>query len=138
MHRVYTFRTLRRESESFVAIQGGLSTLASNTEFLLIQRSPLCSAFWNSSKGPFISGEIPLGRLDPGWSLERDEALSLWGGSTDSKTLDNQRTNPQFSSVQFSRSVMSNSLRPHESQHTRLPCPSPTPGVYSNSCPLSW
>ena len=38
---------------------------------------------------------------------------------------------------QFRRSVMSNSLRPHESQHTRPPCPSPTPGVYSNSCPSS-
>ena len=44
----------------------------------------------------------------------------------------------QFSSVQFSHSVMSNSLRPHESQHARLPCPSPMPGAYSNSCPLSW
>ena len=43
----------------------------------------------------------------------------------------------QFSSVQFSRSVMSNSLRPYESQHARLPCPSPTPGVYSDSCPSS-
>ena len=32
---------------------------------------------------------------------------------------------------------MSNSLRPHESQHARPPCPSPTPGVYSNTCPLS-
>ena len=42
-----------------------------------------------------------------------------------------------FSSVQFSRSVMSDSLRPHESQHARSPCPSPTPGVYSNSCPSS-
>ena len=42
-----------------------------------------------------------------------------------------------FSSVQFSRSVMSDSLRPHESQHTRPPCPSPTPGVHSDSCPLS-
>ena len=40
-------------------------------------------------------------------------------------------------SVQFSRSVVSNSLRPHESQHARPPCPSPTPGVYSNSCPSS-
>ena len=40
-------------------------------------------------------------------------------------------------SVQFSRSVLSDSLWPHEPQHTRLPCPSPTPGVYSNSCPLS-
>ena len=38
-----------------------------------------------------------------------------------------------LSSVQFSRSVMSDSLRPHESQHARPPCPSPTPGVYSNS-----
>ena len=35
-----------------------------------------------------------------------------------------------FSSVQFSRSVMSDSLRPHESQHARPPCPSPTPGVH--------
>ena len=42
-----------------------------------------------------------------------------------------------FNSVQFSRSVMSNSMRPHESQHARPPCPSPTPWVYSNSCPLS-
>ena len=42
-----------------------------------------------------------------------------------------------ISSVQFSHSVMSNSLRPHESQHTRPPCPSPTPGVHSDSCPLS-
>ena len=40
-------------------------------------------------------------------------------------------------SVQFSRSVMSDSLRPHGLQHARPPCPSPTPGVYSNSCPLS-
>ena len=42
-----------------------------------------------------------------------------------------------FSSVQFSSSVMFDSLRPHESQHTSPPCPSPTPGVHSNSCP-SW
>ena len=42
-----------------------------------------------------------------------------------------------ISSVQFSCSVVSNSLRPHESQHPRPPCPSTTPGVYSNSCPLS-
>ena len=43
-----------------------------------------------------------------------------------------------FSSVQFSCSVVSNSLLPHESQHTRPPCPSPAPGVYSDSCPSSW
>ena len=47
-------------------------------------------------------------------------------------------TNNQFSSVQFSHSVVSDSLRPHELQHTRPPCPSPTPGVHPNPCPLSW
>ena len=40
-------------------------------------------------------------------------------------------------SVQFSHSVVSDYLQPHELQHTRPPCPSPTPGVYSNPCPLS-
>ena len=40
-------------------------------------------------------------------------------------------------SVQFSRSVVSDSLRPHELQHARPPCPSPTPGVHSDSCPSS-
>ena len=42
-----------------------------------------------------------------------------------------------FGSVQFSRSVVSDSLRPHESQQARSPCSSPTPRVYSNSCPSS-
>ena len=43
----------------------------------------------------------------------------------------------QFSSVQFSRSVVSHSLWPHKLQHTRPPCPSPTPRVHPNSCPSS-
>ena len=43
-----------------------------------------------------------------------------------------------FSSVQFSRLVVSDSLRPHGPQQTRPPCPSPTPRVHPNSCPLSW
>ena len=43
----------------------------------------------------------------------------------------------KIDSVQFGHSVMSDSLRPHESQHTRPPCPSPTPGVHSDSCPSS-
>ena len=42
-----------------------------------------------------------------------------------------------LSSVQFSRSVVSDSLQPHEPQHASPPCPSPTPRVYPNSCPLS-
>ena len=40
--------------------------------------------------------------------------------------------------IQFSRSVLSDCLQPHGLQHARPPCPLPTPGVYSNSCPLSW
>ena len=40
-------------------------------------------------------------------------------------------------SIQFSRSVMSDSLRPHKLQHTKPPCPSPTPGVHPNPCPSS-
>ena len=43
----------------------------------------------------------------------------------------------QFNSVQFSRSVVSDSLRPHESQHLRPPCPSLTPGVHPDPCPSS-
>ena len=43
-----------------------------------------------------------------------------------------------ISSVQFSHSVMSDSLWPHESQHARPPCPSPTPRVHPNSCASSW
>ena len=43
-----------------------------------------------------------------------------------------------YNSVQFSRSVMYDSLQLYESQHARPPCRSPTPGVYPNSCPSSW
>ena len=43
-----------------------------------------------------------------------------------------------FISVQFSHSVVSNSLWSHELQHARPPCPSPTPGVHPNPCPLCW
>ena len=51
--------------------------------------------------------------------------------------LQYERARFAFSSVQFSHSVRSDSLRPHGLQHARLPCPSPTPRAYSNSCPLS-
>ena len=58
--------------------------------------------------------------------------------------IQTSRTSPRaqnyqfaISSVQFTHSVVSDSLRPHGLQHTRLPCPSPTPGVYSDSCPLT-
>jgi len=55
-----------------------------------------------------------------------------------SKTEDHGIWSYQFSSVQFSHSVVSDSLQPNESHHARPPCPSPTPGVHSNSHPSSW
>ena len=51
--------------------------------------------------------------------------------------LRQQHCKHSWESVQFSHSVLSDSLQPHESQHARPPCPSPTPGACSNSCPLS-
>ena len=52
--------------------------------------------------------------------------------------INNNRINNSFRSVQFRRSVVSDSLQPPESQHPRPPCPSPTPRVHLNSCPSSW
>ena len=54
-----------------------------------------------------------------------------------SKNMNNLNSITEQLYVQFSCSVVSDSLRPHEPQHARPPCPSPTPGVYSNSCSLS-
>ena len=51
--------------------------------------------------------------------------------------LNHQGSPKILTSVQFSHSVVSDFLRPHELQHARPPCPSPTPRVYSNSCPSS-
>ena len=52
-------------------------------------------------------------------------------------SVQNKNWNRMFTSVQLSSSVVSDSLRPHGLQHARPPCPKPTPGVYSNTCPLS-
>ena len=63
-----------------------------------------------------------------------------WAGCVTSWNQDRweKLQQPQiYGSVQFSCSVVSDSLRPHESQHSRPPCPSPTPGVHSDSCPSS-
>ena len=58
------------------------------------------------------------------WNIDR-KAVSL-------------RSPLTLNSAQLSHSVMSDSLRPHEPQHASPPCPSPTPRVHPNSCPLSW
>ena len=63
-----------------------------------------------------------------GYRGEREKEMGLVRGL---RELQNQLSD------QISRSVMSDSLRPHESQHARPPCPSPTPGVHSDSHPSS-
>ena len=63
---------------------------------------------------------------------------SLWGLFVKGTYLIHEGSTLMTKSVQFSRSVMSDSLQPHEPQHARPSCPSPTSGVYPNSRPLSW
>ena len=69
--------------------------------------------------------------LQWGLSTTKKEVNSTGWGNRDSWMK------PRKLSVQFSRSVVSDSLRPHESQHARPPCPSPSPGAHSDSRPLS-
>ena len=85
------------------------------------------------------------------WGLEKGYRWTYLKGRT--REVENRHTDSEgkrsgrwiervaltyIRSVQFSLSVVSDSLWPHRLQHARPPCPSPTPGVYSNSCPLSW
>ena len=89
-------------------------------QYLLLQNAEI---FWESPNTPLIITSATL------LSIIITLKLQLYI-SMNAQVL-------QFSSVQFSRSVVSDSLRLHESQHTRPPCPSPTPEVQSNSRPLS-
>ena len=66
------------------------------------------------------------------WTIQSHAAMKL----KDTCSLE-EKLWSTFSSVQFSHSVMSDSLRPHELQHARPPCPSRSPGAYTNSSPLS-
>ena len=75
---------------------------------------------------PALAGRF-LSTGPPGESLKSISDITILQNSSFS----------DVSSIQFSHSVMSDSLRPHGLQHARPPCPSPTPRVYSNSCPLS-
>ena len=68
---------------------------------------------------------------------QTQSCIMFWSGRRLVLFNKNLVTEIQFSSVQFSRSVTSDSLRPHELQHARPPCPSPTPGRHSDSRPSS-
>ena len=87
----------------------------------------------------------PLGLRPLGW-WQCNSPTNFWAALLVSQSLweiffpfpeGEHRFVTQFSSVHFSCSVVSDSLRPHGLQHTRPPCPSSTPRVHPNSCPLS-
>ena len=79
-------------------------------------------------------GDLP----DPGTEPRSPGSSALAGNSLSLSHLGSPWYIIQFSSVQFSHSVVSDPLWPHEPQHTRPPCPSPPAGVYPNPCLLSW
>ena len=78
-----------------------------------------------------ISGELTPERMKR--ESQSKNNTQLWVGLVVEVKSDAIKSN--IASVQFSRSVVSNFLLPHELQYTRPPCPSPTPRVHSNSCP---
>ena len=80
-----------------------------------------------------ISGELTPERMKRGSQSKNN--TQLWVGLVMEVKSDAMKSN--IASVQFSPSVVSNFLQPHELQYARPPCPSPTPGVHSNSCPSS-
>ena len=78
-----------------------------------------------------------LQRVGYNWAANTFTFILLSQGLHSNYTLYYLVSSPHLPSHQFSRSGVSDSLQPHGLQHARPPCPSPTPRVYSNSCPLS-
>ena len=102
---------------------------------------------WNQATRPLASfviwtGSEPVYLLVSLSLMWRDDHLCLldllWGLNRLVHGKHLKQYQVYISSVQFSLSVVSDSLRPHELQHARPPCPSPTPRVHPNPCPSSW
>ena len=89
----------------------------------------------------WVAYPFSRGSSRPGNQMGIIPTQEIWGSpalQVDSLPTELSAKAYMQSSVQFSHSVMSDSLRPHELQHARPPCLSLTPRVYSNSCPSSW
>ena len=100
---------------------------------------PLLNAIWMSLDLQTLLSEKSHPTLPEIHSLGNNSSYLMLNFFSSTTTYIIPKLNPfvSVSSVQFTRSVVSDSLQPHGLQHARPPCPSPTPGVYSNSCPLS-
>ena len=93
--------------------------------------------YWSGLPFPSL-GDFPDSGIEPGSPALQADSLPTELQGKPPCILPNENNQLQkISSVQFGGSVVSNSLWPHESQHARPPCPSPAPGVHSNSCPSS-
>ena len=109
------------------------------------QRHYFANKVPNSQRYVFCSSHVWIHELDykESWALKNWCFWNVVLEKTLERPLDCKEIQPvhpkgnQFNSVQFSRSVVSDSLRPHESKHARPPYPSPTPGVHPDSRPSS-
>ena len=111
------------------------------TLWTVAHQAPLSTGFprqehWSGL--PFTSpGDLPNPGIEPESPALQAYSLPLSYPGSHSWFISFHNKQVQFSSVQFSCSVVSDSLRPHGLQHVRLSCPSSTLGAYSNSCPSS-
>ena len=105
-----------------------LTLLVHTIRYYLIYRNELTRAIYNNK---FKSYKLMFSK----WSKAQNNTVSFHLNKIQKKQHYSILT--RDASVQFSRSVVSDSLRSHEPQHARPPCPSPTPGLYPNSWPLS-
>ena len=118
------------------------ASLSFTSSWSLLNSTPLsqwCYPTNSSSVIPFslLPSVFPSIRVFSNESALRIRWPNYWSFSFSISPSDEYSGLISFQSVQFSHSVMSDSLWPHELQHTRAPCPSLTPGVYPNLCPLS-
>ena len=117
------YRTFHPKTMNFTFFSSAHGTF-SRTDHILEHKSSL-SKFKKIEIIPSIFSDHKLVRLDVNYRKKTIKNTNMW------------RLTTHFCSVQFSRSVVSDSLQPHKPQHSRPPCPSPTPGVHPNRCPLS-
>jgi len=107
-----------------------------------LQTTPIPYPNWNLPWNTHLVPETTTsgGSLTMQWAgykVQTTLEITIWISVVPNKQRGYKNLKFLFSSVQFSRSVVSDSVRPHESQHTRPPCPSPTPEVHSDSRPSS-
>ena len=113
---------------------------SSKTPWTVARQCPVSMRFSRQESWSGLPFPSPEDRPDPRIKLEflALQADSLPWVTRETLIFIPSIKNLLISSVQFSHSVVSDSLQPHEPQHARPPCPSSTPGVHTNPCPLSW